>query len=176
MIVIHMARKPLIGSVAKTVLQYGTGGINIGACRIGTETVGWGGGGRGNGTWTEETCGLKAGEARPVEGRWPANLVMEHSPGCVLVGKSQVTAEISSGEETSQFREEWKCTPGCPLTHLVAQGGSGDYFLQVQGEPEFLRAEGDTPCPDCGRAYRDHQIDGKFTFLNVLCNGTRVKL
>ena len=34
---ICVARKPLIGTVAQNVLKYGTGAINIGACRVGTE-------------------------------------------------------------------------------------------------------------------------------------------
>jgi DNA modification methylase len=35
---IVLARKPLIGTVAETVLEYGTGGLNIDGCRIGTGT------------------------------------------------------------------------------------------------------------------------------------------
>jgi DNA modification methylase len=34
---ICLARKPLIGTVAENVLEWGTGGINIGGCRVGTE-------------------------------------------------------------------------------------------------------------------------------------------
>jgi len=121
-IVIHLGRKPLIGSVAKNVLQYGTGGLNIDASRIGKDIVGWGGEGRKGGTWDESSCGLKEGEARPVAGRWPANLVMEHSTGCT-----------SLADESGKLI--WVCVKGCPLTHLVIQGGSEDFFLQVQSAP-----------------------------------------
>lgn len=71
-----LARKPLIGTVAVNVLEHGTGALNIDACRVGADIVGWGGGERkGGGTWNEGTCGLRGGEARPVEGRWPANVI-----------------------------------------------------------------------------------------------------
>ena len=36
---IVMARKPFKGSVAKNVLEHGTGGINIDGCRVGNETM-----------------------------------------------------------------------------------------------------------------------------------------
>lgn len=36
---IVMARKPLDGTVAQTVLTYGTGGINIDGCRVGSEVL-----------------------------------------------------------------------------------------------------------------------------------------
>lgn len=176
MIVIHVARKPLIGSVAKNVLQYGTGGINIGACRIGSDKVGWGGGGRGTGTWTEDTCGLKEGEARPVEGRWPANLVMQHSDACRFQGQQLVDSSVLPEFEVPQLHEVWNCVPECPMNHLTRQGGSGDFFLQVQGDVEFFRAGGDVICTTCGDPYWKHPADGRRTFLNVLCDGSRVKL
>ncbi len=48
---IVMARKPLVGTVADNVLQFGTGGINIGDCRIPAEIeTGWAGGATGGGT------------------------------------------------------------------------------------------------------------------------------
>lgn len=47
---IIVARKPLAGTVAATVMQYGTGALNIDGCRVGDET-----------------------------GRWPANLVTDGS-------------------------------------------------------------------------------------------------
>lgn len=77
---IVLARKPLDGTVAANVSRYGTGALNIDACRIGDDVVGWGGGGRGaadDSTWDGGTCGLKAGDARPAVGRWPANVLLD---------------------------------------------------------------------------------------------------
>lgn len=38
------------------------------------------------------------------------------------------------------------------------------------------RASGDAICEICEYAYRDHPPDAEQSFLNVLCNGRRVKL
>lgn len=76
-----MARKPLIGTVAENVLAHGTGALNIDGCRVDADCVtGWGGASAGGVTWNKETCRLgKSGAARPVEGRWPANVVHDGS-------------------------------------------------------------------------------------------------
>lgn len=78
-----MARKPLGKgmTVAANVLEHGTGALNIDGCRVPAEKpTGWGGGAAGGNTWTDENCGLaKGGDARPVNGRWPANLIHDGS-------------------------------------------------------------------------------------------------
>ena len=77
---ITLARKPLIGTVCANVLMHGTGAINIDGCRVGDEVVGWGGGAAGGNTWNAGNCGLsKAADARPVSGRFPANLLHDGS-------------------------------------------------------------------------------------------------
>lgn len=78
---ICLARKPMIGTVAANTLAHGTGGLNVDACRIDAEKpTGWGGKASGGGTWTDENSGLcKDGEARPVQGRYPANIVTDGS-------------------------------------------------------------------------------------------------
>jgi len=92
-----LARKPLIGTVAETVLAHGTGALNIDACRIegdisemegrsGRSTpnniygAGINGGGVQEGTWAPNRAG-----------RWPANLVHDGS-GEVLAGFPQSKA------------------------------------------------------------------------------------
>lgn len=78
---ICLARKPLDGTVAENVLEHGTGALNIEACRIPAEkATGWGGAAGGGGTWNESNSGLgKDGEARPVDGRYPANIIHDGS-------------------------------------------------------------------------------------------------
>lgn len=47
---------------------------------------------------------------------------------------------------------------------------------------EFVRAGGDVICEVCGKKYYDHPMDkeilswGGYPFLNVGCDGTRLKL
>jgi len=48
--------------------------------------------------------------------------------------------------------------------------------------PDFVRASGDVVCNACGKKYYDHPMDRTVLswngepFLNVLCDGSRVKL
>ena len=85
---IVMARKPFNGTLIANVLNHGTGAINIDACRIGDEIVGWGGA-RGGSDDSTQSRGrnyrLGAGEPRPVQGRWPANVVHDGSEAVLAV-------------------------------------------------------------------------------------------
>jgi site-specific DNA-methyltransferase (adenine-specific) len=74
---IVLARKPVEGTIAENVLNYGVGGLNIDATRIGTETI----------TINTFDNGAKpfgdaVGEpftSRESIGRWPANLVIDEA-------------------------------------------------------------------------------------------------
>ncbi|MHC4779995.1 MAG: hypothetical protein ACYTFG_15595 [Planctomycetota bacterium] len=100
--VITVARKPLSeGSLAKNVLKHGTGAINVDGSRVGSgkrkqATAGHrkGGGGVHGGE-----CDYVEGTGRSYteEGRWPANLVLEHHDGCRRAGTKTVTAGTGSG-------------------------------------------------------------------------------
>ena len=88
---IVLARKPLAGTVAANVAQWGTGGINVEACRVATTLAdaqamarcntpqsgqhkphdsGY------NGAWNN------APDLDTTAGRWPPNLLLSHSPSC----------------------------------------------------------------------------------------------
>lgn len=118
-----LARKPLTGTVAASVLANGTGGLNIDACRISCE------GGSpaaqrreaatrtGNAPMSGKPAAESDDEGRigrrgdpavyaakhPGEslGRWPANLVLSHSPEC---GPTE-------------------CAKGCPVAEIDGQSG-----------------------------------------------------
>jgi site-specific DNA-methyltransferase (adenine-specific) len=76
---IIMARKPLIGTVAKNVLEHGVGGINIDGCRVGNtkqvpKSV------SRNNQWYGNSAEMGTeGGHNPNLGRWPANLVHDGS-------------------------------------------------------------------------------------------------
>jgi DNA modification methylase len=82
---ITMARKPLSGTVAETVLQHGTGAINVDVCRVGTD---------GGTTRSEQSpyteSGWRTGHAvEPLNaGRWPANIIHDGSNEAALALKS----------------------------------------------------------------------------------------
>ena len=88
---IHVLRKPCSEStVAANVLAHGTGALNIDGCRIGSESTrrvsnaGTNGDGWGMGTAFHVN-------GNPL-GRWPANVLFTHAPGCVRVGSQKVKA------------------------------------------------------------------------------------
>jgi site-specific DNA-methyltransferase (adenine-specific) len=64
---IVMARKPIEGTVAENTLQYGVGGLNIDATRVGNEMV-----------------STHAVNSEPREGRWPANIILDEEAGSIL--------------------------------------------------------------------------------------------
>ena len=73
---ICVARKPLIGTIAANVLQYGTGALNIDGCRVGdgcrvdyipNNANNVFGKGMGGGKWNN------------TQGRWPANIIVDDS-------------------------------------------------------------------------------------------------
>jgi site-specific DNA-methyltransferase (adenine-specific) len=86
---IVVGRKPLIGTVAENVLKYGTGGINIDATRVGTETV----------TINTFDNGAKPfGDAigepftsRESVGRWPANIILDEHTAQLLDEQSGIS-------------------------------------------------------------------------------------
>ena len=83
---IVLARKPLVGTVARNVLSHGTGALNIDGCRVHHADVSGprqrhGGGVVGNGTSYE----MPDSKNEQPPGRWPANLAHDGSPE-VLAG------------------------------------------------------------------------------------------
>lgn len=85
---IVVARKPLVGTVAANVLQHGTGAINVDGCRVeptgeSRERIGEPSRERRyteyGGTNFAALPGVRGGDP---SGRWPANIVLGHSPDC----------------------------------------------------------------------------------------------
>ncbi len=79
---IVMARKPLSEkTVAKNVLEYGTGGINVDGCRVGTEQITINGQGNDN-LFHGNFSGKIDNPIR--EGRFPANIIFDEEAGRIL--------------------------------------------------------------------------------------------
>jgi site-specific DNA-methyltransferase (adenine-specific) len=115
---IVVARKPLIGTVAENVLEWGVGAMNIDGCRIGyasdadkdkalagdafkrkdTNDKGW------SRPWMQDAervaqLNVEA-KQRAQTGRWPANVVLSHTIFCDDI-----------------------CADGCPVAELDRQSG-----------------------------------------------------
>jgi hypothetical protein len=161
--VVHLARKPLTGSVASNVLEHGTGALNIDATRLESggehlhEPVKGRSGGMNQG---DERTDSQLGMFQPGRsfvptnhpgGRWPANLILEHRPGCRVVGTHKVATGTAvqrhgggqaifgglagnkntrGGQPDAGFagadgKEEiptWECESGCPVANMDYQG------------------------------------------------------
>lgn len=102
--IVTLARKPFTGSVAQTVVEHGTGVLNLDDTRISTSermsfsraapyTDAEGVQGR---TWNPtSTRGIE--REQHEKGRWPANVVFQHQPECRCVGTKQVKPWNGSG-------------------------------------------------------------------------------
>ena len=90
---ICVARKPMSEkTITANVLKWGTGGINIDGCRVGTELVSTHSNGKGNtgdngiyGTYNN----IQGGDER--EGRFPANIILDEEAGMALDEQSGIS-------------------------------------------------------------------------------------
>jgi DNA modification methylase len=139
---IVLARKPLRGTVAGNVTEYGTGALNIDGCRIdGSERSG--GGPRPTRVATGGFNMSEAGD-RPEGGRWPANVILTDpifdgdTPGVVGGGEAgggfgiRGVAQPRPGRKNKH--DDWGMTnPDFVTGQTVGYGDSGTYsrFFQL---------------------------------------------
>jgi hypothetical protein len=151
--IVHLLRKPLSeGNVAANILKHGAGSLNVDATRIGTEVrVNPPAGNTLNGTvYAMSVYGMPQDAPSTVAcGRWPANLVLEHLPGCLSTGTRKIEGkrgypngpggkQYGFGDERgtrpnswpghadpdgTETIEAWECQPGCPVSDLDSQSG-----------------------------------------------------
>jgi DNA modification methylase len=145
-----LARKPLVGTVAENVLAYGTSGINVDGCRVGTD-----GGTAGCSAGPSRGIlgdGLNGACGRPVPGlgRWPANLIHDGS---------DETVGIFPGEEDNSAARFFYCAKA---SRADREFGLSDDTPEVSAEDRVGREAGsagmDNPRAGAGRtlAGRNH--------------------
>ena len=105
---ICMARKPLSEkTVAENVLKYGTGGINIDASRVGTETISIHNAPKGTFAGGEPDRGSDTESYRDSVGRFPANLITDGSEEvreCFPETKSGWTDKDTASHDNSLYK------------------------------------------------------------------------
>jgi len=146
-----LARKPLSErSVAGNVLRWHTGALHIDGCRISAaerpvmvRTTAR----QGNSMSGPTTGATNSGETTTL-GRWPANVVLSHSPGCVEVGTRKVKVIGATAHQMHQMHHRtegiahsdvphehagyrdadgtetvpaWECEPDCAVRLLDEQ-------------------------------------------------------
>lgn len=149
---IAVARKPLVGTIGRNLVEHGTGAINIDGCRVdyvdevdqasatpqGRITTKGSGATGATPDAGRELERIEYGLHDNSRGRWPSNVVLSHAPDCVQTGSvSEVVGGGTAGssgfvdgyERGSGFvgREVassvWECVSGCPVALLDAQAG-----------------------------------------------------
>jgi site-specific DNA-methyltransferase (adenine-specific) len=137
---ISLCCKPYSGNIVDGALEHGVGGLGIDASRVGTT------GGTAGHDYAKTGLFGMGGKAIIEElntGRWPANVVLQHSPGCVQRGTREVGQKVVQtnrrgrgglfspsadgipcgpqyGKETI---EAWECESDCPVLILDRQSG-----------------------------------------------------
>ncbi|MFA7121638.1 MAG: DNA methyltransferase [Bacilli bacterium] len=130
-----LARKPLDGTVAETVLKWGCGGLNIDGCRIGTDPISAHGGGQPRDRIYGGGKGFPALErgSNPHTGRWPANLLLDDLAAELL---DQQSGTLKSGGNparrgSAKFKTcygEFKGQETCTVHRGANSGGASRFF------------------------------------------------
>jgi site-specific DNA-methyltransferase (adenine-specific) len=139
--IICVARKPLSEkSVAENVLKWGTGGINIDGCRVGTEV-------RNNGSSLRDirkgsidaqissTRERLEREDSIVEGRFPANIILDEIAGELLdeqSGISKSSKGVNEGRKNGVHSYGFKGEEAFDFGYND-KGGASRYFQQIKG-------------------------------------------
>lgn len=147
---ICVAQKPYAGKPVDSIVQTGAGALNIEEGRIDSKPRTT----HKNGNFRTATdCptfheGLPLGEYPAASGRWPANFLLSHLPGCRKVGTRRVKASKDTITHTTlgmmnddsweaqptlvkgyadpdglELVDAWECEAGCPVAALSAQSG-----------------------------------------------------
>ena len=167
-------RKPSGQATTRTVLEHGIGALNIGGCRIGNEervnppagNVAQDEGGGGNSLQMSVHGMPQDAQPTVAVGRWPANVILNHTQECKLLGTKIVKGNLATSggnpdghgiysgrfprgdgrtvgyanENGEEEVESWECAPNCPVALLDAQSGiskSSDDPTRFQGMTKF---------------------------------------
>ncbi len=125
---ICVARKPLTGTVVANVLEHGTGGLNIDACKVGDEVLAE----QVNGKYPENTFNREGVVTPKRTGRWPANVILDEEAGQLL---DAMSGELTSGENPAKRGADkhrnvyagWKGEQ-CLVRRPTNSGGASRFF------------------------------------------------
>jgi site-specific DNA-methyltransferase (adenine-specific) len=111
-----LARKPIRGTVAASVLEHGTGALNIDGCRVGVDPTTRSRTASDFGLINDDGWQPTPGVNGSAAGRWPPNLVLTHSQCCT----------------------EDACAGDCPVGELDRQSGhTASVFRRPTGGAMF---------------------------------------
>ena len=155
-----VARKPLVGTVAANVLEFGTGGLNIDGTRIATMDS-FGGGAKGSSGFAigYESEGWTPGNDK---GRWPSNVMLdEFTAG--LVDEQSGVSKSSRNVVTSNPGDIYDAGKGLP-SHTGEYGfndsGGASRFFYIAKASKRDRNEGLDGLDDKTASERVERVEG----------------
>jgi site-specific DNA-methyltransferase (adenine-specific) len=146
-----VARKPLIGTVAANVLEWGVGGLNIDGSRIGTEGATTRSGQAAypkNADGTEDRSGSWARTGHQIEnvaqGRWPANIILDEYTAGLLDEQSGVlkSGALKAGRPVAHTNVDFRQGLDVCLYESEASSGGASRFFYVAKASKKDRNEG----------------------------------
>jgi len=120
---IVMARKPFNGTVAKNVLEWGTGGINIDECRVGTDEI------TTNGYGDKGFVAQEGYEPSTHQGRFPANIIFDEEAGKILDEQSGISKSSPN---------KWEGNNNAPIYGKYEKGIRQSTFSDTGGASRFF--------------------------------------
>jgi len=135
---ITVARKPFKGTLAENVLEWGTGGINVDGCRVeanwendpSMRGVGYG---FTNDGFTGDGGVVKfhdqSKEWRPIQGRWPANIILDGSDEVVGMFPETKSGALNAGHKRGEGVSSWKGGGGVVQCEYGNDSGSAARFF-----------------------------------------------
>jgi site-specific DNA-methyltransferase (adenine-specific) len=139
---IVMARKPFKGSVAKNVLKWNTGGININDCRVGEELI------TTNGYGTNGFVASENYKPSSHIGRFPANIIFDEEAREIL---DEQSGNLKSGKLKNTHKRHTngspngiygKFNPVHPLSETYGDEGGASRFFYCAKANKAEREEG----------------------------------
>jgi DNA modification methylase len=162
-----VARKPIEGTVANNVLKWGTGGLNIDGSRIGTQddlAKKY-----PNGPGGEHFRGGSAPAqqwVQPLQGRWPANIILDPYTAELLDEQSGTTVSKAGGRSTQKGTGTWASSTGVfasgqdrPRTGHTDSGGASRFFYVAKASKRD-RNEGLEELPEVRTGAMSATADG----------------
>lgn len=139
-----LARKPLVGTVAANVLEWGTGAINVDGCRVATDDK-FGGGAKATSGFVVgyEHDGWTAGSP---QGRWPANLIHDGSDDVVGLFPADVKGGVwNSTSGARHFNNNGESTGYQTKAADTSSGSAARFFYCAKANKQERGAGNNHP-------------------------------
>ena len=167
---IVVARKPLIEkTVAANVLKYGTGGINIDACRIETK------GEKVDIHHTKGASMFNKGDYKEInrfkstQGRFPANIILDEEAGRMLDEQSGISKSSDAIRNNNNNLKNYTCYGNfkdIKTKGFKDKGGASRFFKNIKNEKVYI-------CSLCNNTYTK---EVKKECLNINVNNVEKNL